>query len=430
MPDNNKAANFLPPRGTRIFFGDELKKRRKIENILRQTVEKFGFEEIITPTFEHEEIFTVINRPVNKKLYKINDYGERKLVLRPEMNAPICRTIGMNLYKDDLPQKFYYFAPVYRYERNQHGTYREFWQFGMEYMGAGQPFGEVEIIQVLRSCMEALSIEGYFFKISNLSLIYKFLLVLGIPEHKLETVAYKIRFSKSETEVKSILKQYGAKINRINYFLELRSKNYTIKQARQILNRLVKLFKELSIEIESLFLFFKVFEQLQLVDKTQVNFRLMRGTNHYNDSIFELHHPDFHGDICGGGRYDKMVTLYSNNNLKVPAVGAAFGFDRLALLSKVNFSKSLKEQKVLIIPLVDNISYIYQIIDAVSSTKTTMVLYPQLNEIRKALNYATNKNIETVVFIGAKEVKSKTLSILNLKNKVKKEILVEDFTRI
>ena len=87
-----------PPRGTRIFFGQELQKRKLVEETLRKELGNEGYEEILTPTLEHEEVFTTIRRAVNEKLYTLQDRSGRKLVLRPEMNAPVCRTVWLQIY--------------------------------------------------------------------------------------------------------------------------------------------------------------------------------------------------------------------------------------------------------------------------------------------------------------------------------------------
>lgn len=412
-----------PPRGTRVFFGQELQNRRLIEAKLRSVLENEGFEEILTPTMEHEEVFTIIRRAVNDKLYSLYDRGGRKLVLRPEMNAPVCRTVGLQIYKNSFPRKLYYFVPVFRYERSQSGTFREFWQLGIEYFGADQPLGEAEVIHTLSKCLDALKIKDYFFKISNLSLIYDMLLNMGIKKADIEDIAYKVRFAKSESQVQKLLINYGATSADIFRLINLRSKLLNIPQAKDILKNLLKDSPDLDRSINRTTAFFDIFDGLGLSKKVQVDFKLMRGTNHYNDAVFQIHHPSLQGDICGGGRYDKMVGIYSQNKLNLQAVGAAFGFDRIVPLA--NIKAKIQNKNALIILLEPNVNYVYKIKEILSENKVECLIYPKFSDINKAIDFAEKNNFYYVVFIGKREIEKKSLSIRSRGEKTSKTIALD-----
>lgn len=416
-----------PPRGTRIFFGQDLQKRKLVEETLRKELENEGYEEILTPTLEHEEVFTAIRRAVNEKLYTLQDRSGRKLVLRPEMNAPVCRTVGLQIYKNSFPRKLYYFVPVFRYERSQRGTFREFWQLGIEYFGADQPLGEAAVIHTLVKCLDVLKIKDYFFKISNLSLIYELLINMGVKDLDLENVAYKVRFAKSEKQVEKDLTDYGVYKEVLARLLDLRSKVLNIQDAKSLLKNLMKDMPSLENRVNKTVSFFEVFEGLGLANKVQVDFKLMRGTNHYNDAVFQVHHPSLHGDICGGGRYDKMVGIYSENKLNMPAVGAAFGFDRIVPLSIVN--ARVQNKKALIVALEPDIHYLYKINSLFTSNNIVPMIFPKYSEIRKALDYARKNDFSYIVFVGNKELKEKTISILTPDSKQSVSVAMRDFQK-
>lgn len=413
-----------PPRGTRIFFGQELQKRRLVEVTLRKVLESEGYEEILTPTLEHEEVFTVIRRAVNEKLYSLQDRSGRKLVLRPEMNAPVCRTVGLQIYKNSFPRKLYYFVPVFRYERSQSGTFREFWQLGIEYFGADQPLGEAAIIHTLINCLDALKIKDYFFKVSNLSLIYELLVIMGVKDIDIENVAYKVRFAKSDKQIEKDLSDYGVSRSVLTILLNLRLKVLDIHEAKSVLQKLTKDIPDLEEKTKKTVAFLDVLEGLGLQNKVRVDFKLMRGTNHYNDGVFQIHHPSLQGDICGGGRYDKMVGIYSQNKLNLPAVGAAFGFDRIISLTSLN--PKIKNKTGLIIALDKNISYIYKINDALVKNGVDSMVYPKYFNIKKALDFARKNNFSYIVFVGKKEIKNKTLSIRAQGEKISTTIALDD----
>jgi histidyl-tRNA synthetase len=63
-----------------------------------------------------------------------------------------------------------------------------------------------------------------------------------------------------------------------------------------------------------------------------VNPKLVRGLDYYNQTVFEWISNDLgsQGTICGGGRYDGLVEKMGGN--PTPAIGFAMGLERIALL--------------------------------------------------------------------------------------------------
>ena len=51
---------------------------------------------------------------------------------------------------------------------------------------------------------------------------------------------------------------------------------------------------------------------------------IVRGLSYYTGPVFEMNHPQkFHRAICGGGRYDSLLSTYGGET--IPAVGFGFG---------------------------------------------------------------------------------------------------------
>ena len=80
-------------------------------------------------------------------MYSFQDRAERWLTLRPEATASTVRAYLENkLYAQPQPVKLYYMGPMFRYDRPQAGRYRQFYQFGVEVIGAGEPAADAEVI--------------------------------------------------------------------------------------------------------------------------------------------------------------------------------------------------------------------------------------------------------------------------------------------
>src|SRR4030065_2940358 len=110
------------PRGTRDFLPEEMAKRKNVENRMRDVAQRWGYGEIKTPTFEHIELFTLHSgEGILGEIYNFKDKGDREIVLRPELTAPVIRMYVEELQKSSKPLKFFYFDNCFRYERPQKG---------------------------------------------------------------------------------------------------------------------------------------------------------------------------------------------------------------------------------------------------------------------------------------------------------------------
>src|SRR5690625_6357006 len=81
-------------------------------------------------------------------MYTFNDRGGRSLTLRPEGTAGVVRAFVQNkMYGATIqPNKLYYFAQMFRYERPQQGRMRQLNQFGVEVLGSDDPSVDAEVI--------------------------------------------------------------------------------------------------------------------------------------------------------------------------------------------------------------------------------------------------------------------------------------------
>jgi histidyl-tRNA synthetase len=110
---------------------------------------RFGYGLIVTPVFEHREVFERVGTAtdvVRKEMYDFTDKGGRAVALRPEGTAPVVRAFVQ--HRPTVPWKVWYLAPHLRYERPQKGRYRQHWQLGAEAIGVSDAEIDVEIIDL------------------------------------------------------------------------------------------------------------------------------------------------------------------------------------------------------------------------------------------------------------------------------------------
>ena len=149
------------PRGTRDFLPDEMRRRRFVEDVMRDLSNRWGYVEVKTPTFESSELFTIKSgEGILEEIYSFKDKGGRDIALRPELTAPVMRMYVNELQVSPKPIKLFYFDNCFRYERPQKGRFREFWQFGVEIIGGKFPDADCEIIALASEIVNALGVEA------------------------------------------------------------------------------------------------------------------------------------------------------------------------------------------------------------------------------------------------------------------------------
>ena len=144
-------AGIQAPRGMRDILPGEVERWQALETLIGDLAARFAFREIRTPVVEHTEVFQravgEATDLVEKEMYTFPDRGGRSLSLRPEGTAAVMRAyLEHGLQRGPQPGKFYYIAPMFRYDRPQKGRYRQHTQFGAEIIGSAEPQADAEVL--------------------------------------------------------------------------------------------------------------------------------------------------------------------------------------------------------------------------------------------------------------------------------------------
>ncbi len=159
-------ASYKAVAGTQDILPEAQPYWRLVEQTVAEVMRLYGYQRIDTPTFEETPVFqrsvgegTDI---VEKEMYSFEDRGGEHLTLRPEGTAGVVRAyLEHGMFMKPQPVKLYYLRlPMFRYERQQRGRYREHHQFGCEALGEIDPAVDAEIIGLLMQVYSALGLRG------------------------------------------------------------------------------------------------------------------------------------------------------------------------------------------------------------------------------------------------------------------------------
>ena len=342
-------SNIERPRGTRDFGPAEMAARRRLEQKLRGLLERWGYREVQTPTFEHLELFTAKSGPgVVDQLYAFKDKGERELTLRPELTAPVLRYYVSDLQMAPKPLRLHYFGPCFRYERPQSGRYREFWQFGTELIGADGPEGDAEIIALAQACVQAAGVREHALRVGHIGLLRT--LVKHVPEaQRAETFR---RIDKDDAGLEAFLLEAGTaapvaalvgRASGLTARLELGGGASEVQArieaaldpARRAFGGAAGALPPADLaEVETAFK--RLADVLLALSAmaggitVHVDFGVARGLDYYTGVVFEIEAPDLGAEkqVLGGGAY-ALAELFGGS--PVASVGFGLGFDRVLL---------------------------------------------------------------------------------------------------
>lgn len=389
-------------KGFRDFLPKEAKKRQWLIETLRSVFESYGFEPLETPALEYAELLKGKYGEEEKLIYEFETKGKDKVALRYDQTVPLCRVITQYQTSLILPFKRYQIQNVWRGENPQKGRYREFIQCDADIIGSSSPIADAEILKLVLD-------------------IYK---TLGLD------VTIKIN---DRENFKNLEKKYVAAIDKLEkigeseVLLELTDKGMAEGVAKKALSDLQK-----KPQTENISEILSVLSQMG-ADTNKVIYEptLARGLDYYTGIIFETVAKGSSGSLCSGGRFDKLIGLFSGNDTlpagrQVPAVGFGLGFDRtIEVLEKNNLLPSQESSSKVLVTIFNNglKGKSLEVYKKLRDENIACEIYPDENEpFPKQLKYADKKGIPYVLIVGPKEIKENKVTIKNLKTGEQKTI--------
>ncbi len=385
----------------------------KIFDLVRLAARDYGFERIETPVLEATSLFTRsvgdLTDIVQKEMYSFTDKSNDNVTLRPEGTASVVRSyIEHGMLNLPQPVKLWYFMPFWRYDRPQAGRYRQFWQFGLEVLGAPQPVIDVQLILAARSIYRGLGLDTTI-QINS----------IGDPASRTQYIKALQAFFKTK---KSELTDDHKLLLQKNPLRLLDSKDAIIQDLLTDAPQIIDYLDEASRAH-----FVQVLEYLDDLEISYVlNPRLVRGLDYYNRTVFEVWPTGDEGaqsSLGGGGRYDSLVETLGGR--PTPAAGFAGGIERIIIL--------MKEQQLPPAPLDRPEIYLAQLGEP--ARKKMLRLFEALRDVdvrvaesltkdglKQQLEVANRLGAHYTLIIGQKELMDDTILIRDMENGIQEII--------
>ncbi len=354
------------PEGMRFYLPEQAEMIAELARKGKNILTDWGYRPIFVPALlPYDTVVESLGEESVREYYKLIDYRGEILVLRPEMTAAIAERVTCDEDDTRFPGRYQYFAPVYRHETTQSGKKREIYQLGAEFLG-NSSHGDVEILMLAQEILLECGIENFEVEIGHIGFLNQLLTELDISRQ--QAAELKSHLARRDlVSYRNLCETFSSAIrDKLLELLQLRGDEDIIARANSLLD---------TKDCEPLRQLQTIHQGLTDLNKEKnisFDLGLTRNLDYYSGLVFEIMSPTLGYNICGGGRYDKLLQKLGGKSIS--GRGFALGIERLRLIKAQQQAGGFGDDLKVLIRYQDN-----------SSLQSSV----EMAESLQKLNYAT-----------------------------------------
>lgn len=477
-------------RGMRDILPAEQRHLVRISGALEAVLASAGYQALDLPVVEHRDLYLrKMGEDLVGKIYEFS-FGGRDLALRPEWTASVLRAYVAHMQEQPLPIRLSYSGPVFRYQRPQRLTFRQFTQVGGELIGASPPRADAEVLMLACAGLDSLQVARYQVRLGHIGVVREVLNQLGLSGRTQNILTWNLERIREEgigpmrahlyetvralpidpalleglddeqvsTLFLGIMRVMGMNLSfgtrspeaiisglvrkmrcddtqpRIDHALAILERMSQIYAApAEALQRATALFDEVGLTVPALQEVRATLAMLSrrpdLLERLVVDFGMGRGLHYYTGMIFEIYDSDGL-QICGGGRYDDLIRLLGGRQ-SVPAVGFAYGLERVAAsVPPTPDEGSHSHRNVLVVPRSDaDYPYAQEVASRLRAHGFVAMVDVRGRSVQSNERDAVRRNIAILVVVGEEERERGEILWRSLDTRQEKRILLDHIPR-
>lgn len=251
--------------GLRDDSPDDIQHRQLLIQAMVNVVSNGGYQPVVTPVVEsYDQRHEVLGSHFHECI-RLNHHGTSRRVLRSDHTISIARMVTSRL-ADQPSVRLYYCDPVFRYD-TAHGE-TDIIQFGVEHIGHLTIDDELDMIQMVQACCQAVGVVDAAIHLGHPALFQS----CTPDQHR--------RLQNGDmTQCPTLPRQYRPH--------DIPETAPFYATARALAHR--------------------------SIDAVFINDGLYKDLNYYNGIYFDVVSPSFGKIIGSGGRYDAVLKAYGSN---------------------------------------------------------------------------------------------------------------------
>ncbi|MBE9220139.1 ATP phosphoribosyltransferase regulatory subunit [Dolichospermum flos-aquae] len=319
---------YQPAAGARDLLPLDVAQKRWIEDRLEQVFQRWGYHRIITSTLERMDTLMAGEAIQRQMVIQLQNGQNEELGLRPELTASIARTVVTRMTNATYPQRLYYNANVFRrHWEGRHNRQQEYYQAGVELLGAGGLLANAEVLLLVADCFTALDLQGWRLILGEAG-ITRSLFNAFPPEirNQVRTAIAHLDYVTLDTLNLSEELHQRAKI-----MLDLRG------DSQEVLEKVSSLDLEPD-QDEAINNLKSLVELLEGKFPLILDLSLIQTIDYYTGIVFEVvSDTKCQAQVLGrGGRYDQLLGLYHPQGESIPGIGFELSIDDLYQILSFN----------------------------------------------------------------------------------------------
>ncbi len=307
----NEPLSTDPYKGVRDFYPADWAKLQNMLGRARDVLALWGYEEYNASPLERAELYEAKTSEeiVNDQTYTFTDRGDRRVTLRPEMTPTLARMVAAKRRELAYPLRWFSIGNRFRYERPQKGRLREFYQTDIDLIGLPEGEADIEILCVVSELLTAFGAKesDFVIRVNSRTLLNAACEAAGLADDTareyIRLLDKKAKMSAEEFATASAV--ITAK-DPLDIALNPEEGSVVAVEKAKLLARIETLAE-------------------RGIGNAVFDMSITRGFDYYTGMVFEVFdtNPDNPRAMFGGGRYDKLVSLFGGD--PIPAIGFAFG---------------------------------------------------------------------------------------------------------
>ncbi len=425
----SKKMKFQPPKGMKDIMPEEMAKRKRMYEKIRNVLDSRGYRELEPSALEDFKTLSAKSgEDIKNEIYCFRDKGGRELGLRFDLTVGLARIAATSPIT--FPWKAYCISEMWRYDNPQFGRFRSFWQWDIEIFGSSQIAADAEIIAAGVEILKSLGLSDFEVRISDRMIVEGILEFLGVKKPQIEDAMRTIDkvFKLTRKQLIDEFKKSGIAPVQAAEILNAVSRK---GEPKQVLSKMTADFpnnEKINLRILELQKLFEALEALGVYDLCRLDLSVVRGLGYYTGIVFEAVDPKTPelGSLFGGGRYDSLAGIYGRS---MPACGVAGGIERtMAALQKRGISPEKQECTEYFVAAVNDSvrGEALKIAQKLRSEGKPAEFDIMGKNLRGQLEYANRIGAKKAVIVGPKELAEGKVRIRDLKSGEEKECRIED----
>jgi ATP phosphoribosyltransferase regulatory subunit len=317
------------PHGVQDRFLAEAARRRQAEATVRECFARWGYLEVIPPTFEYYENLAVgAGTELREAMYRFFDHRGHTLALRADFTPQVARMAATKLFDQSMPLRCFYVGSVFRHEEPQAGRKREFTQAGVELIGADTPEADAEVVALSIATLEALGLRQFQVNLGQMAFFRA--LSNGLSEEALAPIREAIDH-KNSARLADVLARTGltgGQADLLKRLPHLIGGPEVLDEARALSANLAQ-GAEAGAALERLARVYRLLQAYGVAGRVILDLSEVRGMDYYTGITFRGVAPGLGWPAISGGRYDELIANFGRS---LPAVGFGLGIERVLLI--------------------------------------------------------------------------------------------------